>query len=114
MSSNLAGDLIIGGQVVSKPERIRYVVDPETGKTLGPDFVPTSAVNVDRTAELARWAFDAFRLTDAERQIPLDPVAVFGASNFPFAFSVAGGDTASAPAAGCPVIVKGHPAGAGQ
>lgn len=41
---------------------------------------------------------------------PLGPVAVFGASNFPFAFSVAGGDTASALAAGCPVIVKAHPA----
>lgn len=38
------------------------------------------------------------------------PVAVFGASNFPLAFSVAGGDTASALAAGCPVVVKGHPA----
>lgn len=38
------------------------------------------------------------------------PVAVFGASNFPLAFSVAGGDTASAFAAGCPVVVKGHPA----
>jgi NADP-dependent aldehyde dehydrogenase len=41
---------------------------------------------------------------------PLGPVAVFGASNFPLAFSVAGGDTASALAAGCPVIVKAHPA----
>ncbi|WP_350347538.1 aldehyde dehydrogenase (NADP(+)) [Agromyces sp. G08B096] len=41
---------------------------------------------------------------------PLGPVAVFGASNFPFAFSVAGGDTASALAAGCPVIVKNHSA----
>jgi NADP-dependent aldehyde dehydrogenase len=41
--------------------------------------------------------------------IPLGPVCVFGASNFPFAFSVAGGDTASAFAAGCPVIVKAHP-----
>ncbi len=40
---------------------------------------------------------------------PLGPVAVFGASNFPFAFSVAGGDTASALAAGCPVLVKAHP-----
>ncbi len=45
-----------------------------------------------------------------ERHIPLGPVAVFGASNFPLAFSVAGGDTASALAAGCPVVVKGHPA----
>jgi len=41
--------------------------------------------------------------------VPLGPVAVFGASNFPYAFSVAGGDTASALAAGCPVVVKGHP-----
>lgn len=44
------------------------------------------------------------------RFIPLGPVAVFGASNFPLAFSVAGGDTASALAAGCPVIVKAHSA----
>lgn len=41
-------------------------------------------------------------------QRPVGPVAVFGASNFPLAFSVAGGDTASALAAGCPVVVKGH------
>jgi 2,5-dioxopentanoate dehydrogenase len=44
------------------------------------------------------------------RNIPLGPVVVFGASNFPLAFSVAGGDTASALAAGCPVIVKAHSA----
>ncbi|MET0419761.1 MAG: aldehyde dehydrogenase family protein [Actinoplanes sp.] len=41
--------------------------------------------------------------------IPVGPVAVYAASNFPFAFSVAGGDTASALAAGCPVVVKAHP-----
>ncbi|MCW2781410.1 MAG: Aldehyde Dehydrogenase, partial [Marmoricola sp.] len=41
--------------------------------------------------------------------VPLGPVAVFGASNFPLAFSVPGGDTAAALAAGCPVIVKAHP-----
>jgi len=45
-----------------------------------------------------------------QRRIPLGPVAVFAASNFPLAFSVAGGDTASALAAGCPVVVKGHEA----
>ena len=45
-----------------------------------------------------------------QRQVPLGPVAVFGASNFPLAFSVAGGDTASALAAGCPVVVKAHSA----
>ena len=42
--------------------------------------------------------------------VPLGPVGVFGASNFPLAFSVPGGDTASALAAGCPVVVKAHPA----
>nr|WP_296776412.1 aldehyde dehydrogenase (NADP(+)) [Rhodococcus sp. (in: high G+C Gram-positive bacteria)] len=45
-----------------------------------------------------------------QRKVALGPVVVFGASNFPLAFSVAGGDTASALAAGCPVIVKGHDA----
>ncbi|MFM0290989.1 aldehyde dehydrogenase (NADP(+)) [Paraburkholderia megapolitana] len=44
------------------------------------------------------------------QKIPVGPVAVFGASNFPLAFSVAGGDTASALAAGCPVVAKAHPA----
>lgn len=43
-------------------------------------------------------------------KVPLGPVVVFGSSNFPFAYSTAGGDTATALAAGCPVIVKGHPA----
>lgn len=47
---------------------------------------------------------------DVRRMLmPLGPVAVFGASNFPLAYGVAGGDTASALAAGCPVVVKGHP-----
>ena len=45
-----------------------------------------------------------------QMQIPLGPVGIFGASNFPLAFSVAGGDTASALAAGCTIVVKGHPA----
>jgi 2,5-dioxopentanoate dehydrogenase len=44
------------------------------------------------------------------QRIAVGPVAVFGASNFPLAFSVAGGDTASALAAGCPVVAKAHPA----
>ena len=43
------------------------------------------------------------------QRVPLGPVAMFAASNFPFAFSVLGGDTASALAAGCPVVVKAHP-----
>lgn len=45
-----------------------------------------------------------------QMQVPLGSVGIFGASNFPLAFSVAGGDTASALAAGCSVVVKGHPA----
>ena len=44
-----------------------------------------------------------------QMQFPLGPAAIFAASNFPFAFAVAGGDTASALAAGCPVVVKAHP-----
>ncbi|HEY9131103.1 MAG TPA: aldehyde dehydrogenase (NADP(+)) [Dyella sp.] len=44
------------------------------------------------------------------RKVGIGPVAVFGASNFPLAFSTAGGDTASALAAGCPVVLKAHPA----
>ncbi|MBT8393452.1 MAG: aldehyde dehydrogenase family protein, partial [Bacteroidia bacterium] len=45
--------------------------------------------------------------------VPLGPVVVFGASNFPLAYSTAGGDTAAALAGGCPVIVKSHPMHAG-
>ena len=45
--------------------------------------------------------------------VPLGPIVVFGASNFPLAYSTAGGDTAAALAAGCPVIVKSHPMHAG-
>jgi 2,5-dioxopentanoate dehydrogenase len=67
-----------------------------------------------------KWLDVRIELADPDRKplpkpdlrrtlVPIGPVAVFGASNFPFAFSVAGGDTASALAAGCPVVVKGHP-----
>ncbi|TFF14318.1 aldehyde dehydrogenase (NADP(+)) [Pseudomonas sp. BCA14] len=62
-------------------------------------------VRVD-TAQPARQPLPRADLR--QRHVPLGPVAVFGASNFPLAFSVAGGDTASALAAGCPVIVKAH------
>jgi acyl-CoA reductase-like NAD-dependent aldehyde dehydrogenase len=50
------------------------------------------------------------RSSQRRRNVPVGPVAVFAASNFPFAFGLAGGDTASALAAGCPVVVKAHPA----
>ncbi|MDP8931066.1 MAG: aldehyde dehydrogenase family protein, partial [Actinomycetota bacterium] len=54
------------------------------------------------------WPKGAPRPDLRRSAVPLGPVLVFGASNFPFAFSVAGGDTAAALAAGCPVIVKAH------
>ena len=50
------------------------------------------------------------RLDIRQMKVPIGPVVMFGASNFPLAYSVAGGDTAAALAAGCPVVVKAHPA----
>jgi NADP-dependent aldehyde dehydrogenase len=61
---------------------------------------------VEATIDTAREGVPDIR----KLMVPLGPVVVFGASNFPFAYSTAGGDTASALAAGCPVIVKEHPA----
>lgn len=66
---------------------------------------------VEATIDLAQPERKPLPKPDVRRMlIPLGPVVVFGASNFPLAFSVAGGDTASALAAGNPVIVKAHPA----
>lgn len=66
---------------------------------------------VEATIDHAEPARKPLPKPDLRRMlIPLGPVAVFGASNFPLAFSVAGGDTASALAAGNPVLVKAHPA----
>ncbi len=65
---------------------------------------------VDARIDLAEPNRAPFAKSDIRQmQIPLGPVGIFGASNFPLAFSVAGGDTASALAAGCPVVVKAHP-----
>ena len=77
---------------VRRPRRVRRATRPR-GRPRGPG---SSAGGSPRAAAASR--------------VPLGPVAVFGASNFPFAFSVPGGDTASALAAGCPVVVKAHPA----
>jgi 2,5-dioxopentanoate dehydrogenase len=74
-----------------------------------------------QTIREGSWVNARLDLADADRKPlpkpdvrsmlrPLGPVGIFGASNFPFAFSVAGGDTVSALAAGCPVVFKGHPA----
>ncbi|MCO4822564.1 MAG: aldehyde dehydrogenase (NADP(+)) [Flavobacteriaceae bacterium] len=90
----------------------------ERGRTLGQLRAFANHV------EQGNWVEASIDTAQPERQpmpkadlrkmnIALGPVAVFGASNFPFAFSTAGGDTAAALAAGCPVIVKSHPMHAG-
>ncbi|QWD65345.1 aldehyde dehydrogenase (NADP(+)) [Polynucleobacter sp. MWH-Aus1W21] len=186
----IAGNMIIGQDLVKGSKKAIYAVNPATGENLEPAYLGGSAQEVDRACALAEQAFDTYRETDLEtrakfleqiaanlaangpaiieraglesglpkarlegelgrtmnqlklfaeevragrwlgvkidtampnrtplprsdirlRHIPLGPVVVFGASNFPLAFSVAGGDTASALAAGCPVVVKGHSA----
>jgi len=69
---------------------------------------------VEATIDTAQPEREPFPKTDVRKILfPLGPIAVFGSSNFPLAFSTAGGDTASALAAGCSVIVKSHPMHAG-
>lgn len=186
----IAGNMIIGQELVKGSKRAIYAINPATGENLEPVYLGGGADEVERACALAEQAFDTYRETDLEarakfleqiaanlaasgaaivdraglesglpkarlegelgrtmnqlklfaeevragrwlgvkidtamperaplprsdirlRHIPLGPVVVFGASNFPLAFSVGGGDTASALAAGCPVIVKGHSA----
>jgi NADP-dependent aldehyde dehydrogenase len=106
-------------------ERLAEIADAETGLGL-----PRLTGEVARTTFQLRMFATALRSGELDgvvvdpavvgdppaghadlRQVlvPLGPVAVYGASNFPFAFSVLGGDTASALAAGCPVVAKAHP-----
>lgn len=69
---------------------------------------------VEATIDLAQPKREPLPKSDLRKMlIPIGPVVVFGASNFPLAYSTAGGDTAAALAAGCPVIVKSHPMHAG-
>jgi len=114
----------IASNIETMGENLLKTASSETGLA-----VPRLASERDRTtftlrmfAELARegsWVEAVIEHGDASRQplpkpdlrrmlVPVGPVAVFGASNFPLAYSVGGGDTASALAAGCPVVVKGH------
>ena len=85
----------------------------EVGRTTGQLRLFASAVEEGSYLEATIDHADAAAAPprpDLRRMLrPLGPVAVYAASNFPFAFSVAGGDTASALAVGCPVIVKAHP-----
>jgi alpha-ketoglutaric semialdehyde dehydrogenase len=87
----------------------------ERGRTVGQARLFADLVEegswVDARIDPARPDRKPLPRPDVRRMlVPLGPVAVFGASNFPLAFSVAGGDTVSALAAGCPVVVKAHPA----
>ena len=113
-------------------DKIDALVDTLTQRAMTESGLPEARLNGERgrtvgqlrlfAAEVEDGAWQGLRIdhADAERtppkpdlrmrKIPLGPVAVFGASNFPLAFSVAGGDTASALADGCCVVVKGHPA----
>jgi alpha-ketoglutaric semialdehyde dehydrogenase len=92
----------------------RMRVEGERGRTVGQLRLFASLVREGRflSATLDSALPDRKPLARADlraQKIALGPVAVFGASNFPLAFSVAGGDTASALAAGCPVVAKAHP-----
>ncbi len=80
------GQLELFAEVVDAGEHLEAIIDPAD-----PDARPVPRPDLRRML------------------VPIGPVAVFGASNFPLAFGVAGGDVASALAAGCPVIAKGHP-----
>lgn len=75
---------------------------------LADEMVAGRPLEVRLDAADSDWPMGAPRPDLRRMNIPLGPVLVFSASNFPFAFSVAGGDTAAALAAGCPVIVKAH------
>ncbi|WP_299520152.1 aldehyde dehydrogenase (NADP(+)) [Winogradskyella sp.] len=90
----------------------------ERGRTIGQlrSFAELIAEGswVEATIDTAQPERQPIPKSDIRKMlIPLGPVVVFGASNFPLAYSTAGGDTAAALAAGCPVIVKSHPMHAG-
>jgi NADP-dependent aldehyde dehydrogenase len=87
----------LGGEATRAAYQFRFFADVvREGGFLEATIDPASDTAMGPRPDLRRWL------------IPIGPVAVFGASNFPFAFSVLGGDTASALAAGNPVIVKAH------
>ncbi|HEY0932163.1 MAG TPA: aldehyde dehydrogenase family protein [Trebonia sp.] len=88
----------LAGELARVAYQFRFFADiVDDGAFLGVVIDAADASAVPPRPELRRW------------KVPLGVVAVFAASNFPFAFSVPGGDTASAVAAGCPVVVKAHP-----
>ncbi|WP_294300846.1 aldehyde dehydrogenase (NADP(+)) [uncultured Sphingomonas sp.] len=108
------GDLLIE-RAMQESGLPRVRLEGERGRTVGQLRLFADVVRrgdyLDATIDPAMPDRAPLPRPDLRRvNVPIGPVAVFGASNFPLAFSVAGGDTASALAAGCPVVVKGHPA----
>ncbi|QRX81456.1 aldehyde dehydrogenase (NADP(+)) [Glaciimonas sp. PAMC28666] len=108
------GDALIA-RCVSESGLPRARIEGERGRTVGQlrmfAAVVRSGDYLETRIDPAQPERKPFARVDLRlRNIPVGPVAVFGASNFPLAFSVAGGDTASALAAGCPVVVKAHSA----
>lgn len=86
------------GELARTVYQLRFFADiVAEGRYLEVQLDAPDATAVPPRPDLRRW------------QTPIGVVGVFSASNFPFAFSVPGGDTASALAAGCPVVVKAHP-----
>ncbi|MCU6454059.1 aldehyde dehydrogenase (NADP(+)) [Sphingomonas sp. A2-49] len=109
----IGDDLIVRAMAESGLPRAR--LEGERGRTVGQLKLFAGVVRqgdfLDATIDPAMPERAPLPRPDLRRiNLAIGPVAVFGASNFPLAFSVAGGDTASALAAGCPVVVKGHPA----
>jgi NADP-dependent aldehyde dehydrogenase len=108
------GDTLVE-RVMAETGLPRARIEGERARTVGQLNLFASVVRAGRwrqaTLDSALPERKPLARPDLRKQhIPVGPVAVFGASNFPLAFSVAGGDTASALAAGCPVVVKAHPA----
>ncbi len=110
---DIGDELIVRAMAETGLPRAR--LEGERGRTVGQLQLFAAVVRrgdwVDATIDTALPDRSPIPRPDIRRRnLAVGPVAVFGASNFPLAFSVAGGDTASALAAGCPVVVKGHPA----
>ena len=112
------GIVDVGDELVERAMREsglpRGRVEGERARTVGQLRLFASLVRegrwLDATIDRAQPERRPLPRADLRAQkIPVGPVAVFGASNFPLAFSVAGGDTAAALAAGCPVVAKSHP-----
>jgi NADP-dependent aldehyde dehydrogenase len=108
-----AGDEIVGvaGSETGLPEgRLRSELERTAGQLEAFGALLDAGDYVEAIVDTADPDAKPIPRPDVRRMlVPIGPVAVFGASNFPLAFSTAGGDTASALAAGCPVVVKGHP-----